>query len=151
MCLQDPDDSANIVRTYSSFYFRSHLCITFQLLSLNLYEYIKACNFQVSQNAHNAAWAIITAIHFYLWLHSLMHSLISQNEKLPFQSSQGSSLTVIRRVAHQVLQCLKFLLDQNIVHCDLKPENILLIERGRTGIKVSEQLQLCLETKWLNV
>lgn len=35
------------MRTYSSFTFRSHLCITFELLSLNLYEYIKACNFVV--------------------------------------------------------------------------------------------------------
>ncbi|EFN52309.1 hypothetical protein CHLNCDRAFT_16563, partial [Chlorella variabilis] len=49
---QDPDDSVNIVRTYSSFTFRQaklgHLCITFELLSINLYEYIKACNFQGS-------------------------------------------------------------------------------------------------------
>lgn len=28
------------------FYFRNHLCITFSLLSINLYEYIKNNNFQ---------------------------------------------------------------------------------------------------------
>lgn len=48
---QDPDDSVNIVRTLDSFTFRNHLCITFELLSINLYEYIKACNFAGSSLA----------------------------------------------------------------------------------------------------
>lgn len=29
-----------------SFYFRNHLCITFEIMSLNLYEFIKNNNFQ---------------------------------------------------------------------------------------------------------
>lgn len=41
----DPSDQAGIVRVYDSFTFRSHLCITFELLSANLYEHIKANNF----------------------------------------------------------------------------------------------------------
>jgi dual specificity tyrosine-phosphorylation-regulated kinase 2/3/4 len=41
----DPADQAGIVRIYDSFTFRSHLCITFELLSANLYEDIKANNF----------------------------------------------------------------------------------------------------------
>ena len=43
----DQDDSANFVQTRSHFYFRSHLCIAFELLSINLYEFIKNNNFQV--------------------------------------------------------------------------------------------------------
>ena len=43
----DQDDSANFVQTRGHFYFRSHLCIAFELLSINLYEFIKNNNFQV--------------------------------------------------------------------------------------------------------
>ncbi|KAL4418786.1 hypothetical protein ABPG77_005500 [Micractinium sp. CCAP 211/92] len=43
---KDPDDAVNIVRCHESFTFRNHLCITFELLSINLYEYVKANNFQ---------------------------------------------------------------------------------------------------------
>jgi dual specificity tyrosine-phosphorylation-regulated kinase 2/3/4 len=37
----DRDNSMNIVNARSSFYFRQHLCIAFELLSVNLYEFIK--------------------------------------------------------------------------------------------------------------
>ena len=36
-----------MVKTLDYFYFRNHLCITFELLSINLYEFIKNNNFQV--------------------------------------------------------------------------------------------------------
>eukprot|EP01062_Namystynia_karyoxenos_P072418 TRINITY_DN6857_c0_g1_i2.p1 TRINITY_DN6857_c0_g1~~TRINITY_DN6857_c0_g1_i2.p1 ORF type:complete len:745 (+),score=264.75 TRINITY_DN6857_c0_g1_i2:86-2236(+) len=42
----DPDDQYNIVKMEEYFYFRNHLCITFELLSINLYEFIKNNNFQ---------------------------------------------------------------------------------------------------------
>merc|ERR1719230_2005470 len=42
----DPDDSCYIIHVKEWFYFRSHLCITFELLSINLYEFIKNNNFQ---------------------------------------------------------------------------------------------------------
>ena len=41
----DPHDQAGIVRILDSFTFRSHLCITFELLGTNLYEHIKAAGF----------------------------------------------------------------------------------------------------------
>lgn len=43
---QDPGDNYNVVRIKNSFLFRNHLCITFELLSMNLYEYIKLYSFQ---------------------------------------------------------------------------------------------------------
>lgn len=43
---KDYEDSANIIHMGEYFYFRNHLCITFELLSLNLYEFIKNNNFQ---------------------------------------------------------------------------------------------------------
>ena len=35
---EDPDDSHNVVHMHEHFTFRNHLCIAFELLSINLYE-----------------------------------------------------------------------------------------------------------------
>ena len=42
----DTEDQYNIIKIQEYFYFRNHLCITFELLSINLYEFIKNNNFQ---------------------------------------------------------------------------------------------------------
>ena len=43
---KDPEDKKNCVRIKESFVFRQHLILVFELLSLNLYEFIKMNNFQ---------------------------------------------------------------------------------------------------------
>lgn len=43
---KDPDDASGLVHMHEYFYFRNHLCISFELLSINLYEFIKNNNFQ---------------------------------------------------------------------------------------------------------
>ena len=43
---KDPDDVSGLVHMHEYFYFRNHLCISFELLSINLYEFIKNNNFQ---------------------------------------------------------------------------------------------------------
>ncbi|XP_033610241.1 dual specificity tyrosine-phosphorylation-regulated kinase 4 isoform X3 [Cryptotermes secundus] len=91
---KDKDGSHNIIHMLGYFYFRNHLCISFELMSLNLYELIKKNNYQ------------------------------------------GFSLSLIRRFAHSLVQCLKLLHRENIIHCDLKPENVLLKQRGSSSIKV---------------
>ena len=42
---QDPEDKHYMVKMTESFYFRGHLCIVTELLSINLYELIKANQF----------------------------------------------------------------------------------------------------------
>ena len=42
----DPEEQYNMVKTLDYFYFRNHLCITFECLSITLYEFIKNNNFQ---------------------------------------------------------------------------------------------------------
>lgn len=42
----DPDDKKNIIRKLDQFVFRKHLIITFEMLSINLYEFIKMNNYQ---------------------------------------------------------------------------------------------------------
>jgi len=43
---KDPDDKRNVVKIIDSFVFRKHLVISFEMLSINLYEFIKLNNFQ---------------------------------------------------------------------------------------------------------
>jgi hypothetical protein len=43
---KDKEHKSNIVRMYGYFYFRNHLCITFEPLSINLYEFIKNNGFK---------------------------------------------------------------------------------------------------------
>jgi dual specificity tyrosine-phosphorylation-regulated kinase 2/3/4 len=43
---RDKEHKSNIVRVHGYFYFRNHLCITFEPLSINLYEFIKNNNFK---------------------------------------------------------------------------------------------------------
>lgn len=43
---QDTDNTMNIIHMYNSFTFRSHMCITFELLSINMYELIRRSKFQ---------------------------------------------------------------------------------------------------------
>ncbi|XP_071438709.1 dual specificity tyrosine-phosphorylation-regulated kinase 2-like [Hetaerina americana] len=42
---QDKDNNLNIIHIYDNFQFRNHMCITFELLSINLYELIKKNKF----------------------------------------------------------------------------------------------------------
>ncbi|XP_077517806.1 dual specificity tyrosine-phosphorylation-regulated kinase 4-like isoform X1 [Amblyomma americanum] len=91
---KDRDGYHNVIHMYDYFYFRNHLCITFELMGMNLYELIKNNNYQ------------------------------------------GFSLNLIRRFAYSLVQCLRLLHREKIIHCDLKPENILLKQRGSSAIKV---------------
>lgn len=43
---QDKDNTMNIIHMFDFFTFRNHMCITFELLSINLYELIKKNKFQ---------------------------------------------------------------------------------------------------------
>eukprot|EP00899_Mesostigma_viride_P024180 jgi/Mesvir1/4947/Mv04570-RA.2 len=43
---KDPDNQQYVVHLHEYFYFRNHLCIAFDLCSINLYEFLKSRNFQ---------------------------------------------------------------------------------------------------------
>lgn len=42
----DEDDRKHVVKMKEAFLFRNHLCITFEMLNINLYQMIKACKFK---------------------------------------------------------------------------------------------------------
>lgn len=100
---KDTQNSNNLIHMIEYFYFRNHLCISFELMGMNLYELIKKNNFQ------------------------------------------GFSLALIKRFAYSLLQCLKLLHKEKIIHCDLKPENVLLRQRGQSAIKVIDFGSSCYE------
>ncbi|XP_077990420.1 dual specificity tyrosine-phosphorylation-regulated kinase 4-like [Glandiceps talaboti] len=100
---KDKDNSHNVIHMLEYFYFRNHLCITFELMGMNLYELIKKNNFQ------------------------------------------GFSVALIRRFAYALLQCLRLIHKEKIIHCDLKPENILLRQKGQSQIKVIDFGSSCYE------
>lgn len=76
---QDIENMSNVIHMLDHFTFRSHKCITFELLSINLYELVKKNKFQ------------------------------------------GFSLSLVRKFAYSMLQCLSMLNRNRLIHCDLKP------------------------------
>ena len=55
---KDEKDQMNIVRVYDHCMFRQHLIINFELLALNLYEFLKQNNFQGSSQSLVRRFAI---------------------------------------------------------------------------------------------
>eukprot|EP00347_Sterkiella_histriomuscorum_P009595 403340605 len=59
----DEDDRKHVVKMKEAFLFRNHLCITFEMLNINLYQMIKACKFKgfdvkvVKNMALHALWS----------------------------------------------------------------------------------------------
>ncbi|CDS40160.1 dual specificity [Echinococcus multilocularis] len=51
-------------------------------------------------------------------------------------SYRGFSPRLVRKFVRCILNCLKFLHRNKVIHCDLKPENILLERCGYTNVKV---------------
>jgi dual specificity tyrosine-phosphorylation-regulated kinase 2/3/4 len=71
---QDPEDKKNIIRRYDQFLFRKHLCITFELLSVNLYDFIKMNNFKGFSLSLIKRFAIQILISlYYMREHNIVH------------------------------------------------------------------------------
>lgn len=62
----DPEDKKNIIRMKNYFLFRNHVCITFELVSVNLYEFLRLNHFQgLSQSLIRCfAKQVLTALDY---------------------------------------------------------------------------------------
>lgn len=70
----DPEDKKNIIRIKEKFVFRKHLILSFEMLSMNLYEFIKSNNFQgVSVGlVRRFAIQLLVSLH-YMKEHNIIH------------------------------------------------------------------------------
>jgi dual specificity tyrosine-phosphorylation-regulated kinase 2/3/4 len=123
----DQDNNINVVHMKEYFYFRNHLCITFEILGyLSIIIFYK----------YYLCIIIIISINLY--------ELIKKN------NYQGFSIYLVRRFAYSILQCMRVLYREKIIHCDMKPENILLRQKGSSAIKVIDFGSGCFETQRSN-
>ena len=70
-----------------------------------------------------------------------LYELIKKN------NYQGFSIHLVRRFAYSILQCMRVMFKENIIHCDMKPENILLRQKGSSAIKVIDFGSGCFESQ----
>lgn len=69
-----PNDENNIIKIIDHFTFRNHICISTELLSINMYELVKEHNFEgfPMQTVRNYAIQILQALKFMKTL-SIIH------------------------------------------------------------------------------
>ena len=92
---KDKDRNSNIIHIKEHFYFRGHLCITFDLMSVNLYEFIKNNNFQgVSLGLiRRFAIQLLTSLNF-LAKQNIIHCDLKP-ENILLKKSNRSGIRVI--------------------------------------------------------
>jgi dual specificity tyrosine-phosphorylation-regulated kinase 2/3/4 len=90
-----------IVTKLDSFKFRGHFCIVYELLSLDLYQFLRKNDFK------------------------------------------GTSMSILKRIAIQIIIALKHIHSIGFIHCDLKPENILFKAENKSSIKLIDFGSAC--------
>lgn len=70
----DPSGAYGVVQMLDSFVFRSHTCITYELLSINLYDYLKRRNFYpLSLSLVRKIGAGVLVSLAYIWRENIIH------------------------------------------------------------------------------
>ena len=75
---------------------------------------------------------------FFELLHCDLFEFLKENDFSGFQEE------TILEYTKQILKCLAFLEERNIIHCDLKPENIVMSDKSCTKVKVVDFGSGCL-------
>ena len=92
---QDKDDSCNIIQMLDNFTFRSHTCITFELLWINLYELIKRNKFEgfspqmVRKFGHSLLLCLDT-----LWRNKIIHCDMKPENVMLLKQQEGSGIKI---------------------------------------------------------
>jgi len=95
LCSNDQEDKKNIIKIYEKFVFRKHLILVFEMLSMNLYEFIKSNNFQgVSMGlVRRFAIQLLVSLH-YMREHNIIHCDMKP-ENILLRKSNKSGIKVI--------------------------------------------------------
>ena len=107
---QDKDNTFNLIHMYDHFVFRSHMCITFELLSINLYELIKKNKFQgfSLQLVRKFAHSLLQCLDL-LYRNKIIHcDMKPENVLLKQQGRSGIKVrkTVLALTTSLVLFCI---------------------------------------------
>ncbi|XP_015208600.2 dual specificity tyrosine-phosphorylation-regulated kinase 4 isoform X1 [Lepisosteus oculatus] len=88
---KDKENSHNVIHMKEYFYFRNHLCISFELLGLNLYELIKKNSFQGFSLAliRRFAYALLKCLQM-LHREKIIHCDLKPENILLSQKGQGN-------------------------------------------------------------
>lgn len=91
----DMEDKKNIIRIKEKFVFRKHLILSFEMLSMNLYEFIKSNNFQgVSVGlVRRFSIQLLVSLH-YMREHNIIHCDMKP-ENILLRKSNKSGIKVI--------------------------------------------------------
>ena len=118
---QDKDNSYNIIHMFDHFVFRSHTCITFELLSINLYELIKKNKFQgfSLQLVRKFAHSLLQCLDL-LYRNKIIHCDMKPENVLLKQ--QGRSGIKVRRPLKNT-----YLFRENEIRLSLSREDIRLL------------------------
>ena len=86
----DKANDSNIVRYYNSFIFRNHLCLVFELLDINLYDYLKIKNFKGLNESkiRNYTRDILFSL-LYLKKHKIIHCDLKPENILTLQNNKN--------------------------------------------------------------
>ncbi|KAG7257554.1 hypothetical protein CRUP_032225 [Coryphaenoides rupestris] len=150
---KDPENLHNVIHMNEYFYFRNHLCISFELLGLpSPYPLVTArppiprgpvyCPTLPRAPGPGGACLSVAVANGRA---PCVCDRVNLYELIKKNNFQGFSVALIRRFAHALLRCLQMLHAENIIHCDLKPENILLSQKGPGNIKVVDFGSSCYE------
>ena len=104
-------ETLSMFQAYESFCHCGHICISFELLETNLYDYLKQNRYDCNPPIPLALRVSVCGYRF-----------------------QPLALKHIRPIAQQVLCCLQRLRELGLVHSDIKPENIMLVDQARYSL-----------------
>ena len=144
------------------FTFRNHLCISFELLSLNLYEFIKQNNFMGLSLGliRRFGQQMLVTLKFLKVLSRAgedgpagqARRRGGRGQASLFTLGEGERKALCISPLRLLVPAFPYLLtfrnplpqDLDIVHCDLKPENVMLRQPNRSIIKVIDFGSSCL-------
>jgi hypothetical protein len=118
----DPDNSRHIVRLMDSFAAHNHLCLVFELLSINIYELLKTNQFRglplpmirSFTKQVRVTTPLIQCIHYTLNILRLIHMVFAQ-DTTAMQPAATYDTAVHQAGTHRTLYC-KVVLDLRDSH-----------------------------------
>lgn len=118
-------------------------------IEVRILQHLRDRDLEDSANLVHFKESLTFRMHLVRFTQVIAFELLSYNlyELIKSNDFKGVSLGLIRRFAVQILNALRFLRQQRVIHCDLKPENILLKQAQKSGLKIVDFGSACFESE----